>query len=660
MTRIGRLALGIDTGGTFTDAVLLDKHAGRVVVTAKALTTYGHLATGIAEAIGGLQPFEPDAIELVSLSTTLATNAIVEGRGRPSGLILIGYDEALVRNRGFIAELGTEDVAFVAGGHDADGNESAPLDERALRDAAHRFILDVDAFAISGYFSVRNPEHELRAKALVEALTGKPVTCGHELSSRLNSIKRATTAALNARLIPLLRDLMEAVQHSLAELGVHAPLMVVKGDGSLVAAEVALAKPVETILSGPAASAVGGHFLCGEDDVVVVDMGGTTTDIAVLADGQPSLNPEGASVGRWQTMVEAVDVRTVGLGGDSHVVVDREAKLSIGPRRVISLSRLAAEHPGILGVLRRQAEEKRLHLEAGVFLYPNGPVPAGLPSAFSALQDGPVSMQDLLEMSGFPYSVRQQVELLAARGIVTAAAFTPTDALHVTGELGLWSAEAARLGATILARRLGATPDRVAERVIAEVSERAAREVLAKSISDAIGPMYWPGDPVTEYIVTQAMDHHESDPVMSYRFSMRRPLVAIGAPVEAYFPAVAGHLHGRLVIPPHADVANAVGAVAGSIVQRVVLQIRPLEDLGFRFHDVDGVRDFAELADAVAAAEERGGALARERAIEAGASTVQVRVRRQDLVVAPADRVEEIFLGSTVYVTAIGRLASEG
>ncbi len=186
---------------------------------------------------------------------------------------------------------------------------------------------------MSSLFSVRNPSHERRIRSLIRELTGKPVTCGHELTSGLDAPRRALTAALNAQLTPQLRHLLEAVQAVLTEAGIAAPLMVVKGDGSLMAVEMALECPVETVLSGPAASVVGARFLTGCDDFVMSDMGGTTTDIAVVRGGHPVLSAEGASVGGWKTMVEAVDVRTFGLGGDSELAFDGRS-IIIGPRRV--------------------------------------------------------------------------------------------------------------------------------------------------------------------------------------------------------------------------------------------------------------------------------------------------------------------------------------
>ncbi len=334
------LSLGIDTGGTYTDAVLVNHDTGEVLAGAKALTTRHDLARGISgaiEAVFASQPardaaLTPSDVTLVALSTTLATNTLAEGQRGAVCLILIGYERELMAQWGFDRQMTTDDVVHIAGGHDERGGDVAPLDEAAARAAILARKDTVEAFAISGYFSVRNPAHELRVRALVAELTGLPVTCGHELTSKLNAVRRATTVALNAHLILPLAELIASVRTTLDAWAIAAPLMVVKGDGSLVQADWAMQRPIETILSGPAASAVGAWHLAGRRDVWAVDVGGTTTDIARLHDGAPILNPEGATVGGWQTMVEAVDVHTTGLGGDSYVRLDDELKLLIGPR----------------------------------------------------------------------------------------------------------------------------------------------------------------------------------------------------------------------------------------------------------------------------------------------------------------------------------------
>ena len=300
------LLLGVDTGGTYTDAVLIREE--RVIASAKALTTRQDLAIGVGGAVravldeAGVRPGE---IGLASLSTTLATNALVEGQGGRVALIHIGFGAGDLDRHGLSAALKGDPALLLAGGHSHAGGEAAPLDVAALEafletDGAH-----VSGFAVAAQFATRNPAHELEAARIIAARTGAPVTCSHELSARLNGPKRAVTAVLNARLIGMIDRLIGRAQDVLRELGIAAPMMVVRGDGALMSAAQARARPIETILSGPAASLVGARWLTGAEEALVSDIGGTTTDVAMLRGGRPAIDPAGARVGGFRTMVEA-------------------------------------------------------------------------------------------------------------------------------------------------------------------------------------------------------------------------------------------------------------------------------------------------------------------------------------------------------------------
>jgi N-methylhydantoinase A/oxoprolinase/acetone carboxylase beta subunit len=665
------IALGIDTGGTYTDAVLIDHTAGQVLCTAKALTTRRDLSIGIGEAIDAVfqQPDapEPADVDLAALSTTLATNAIVEGQGSPVCLILIGYDPELIRQYGFEDELVTDDVVYVNGGHDIHGDEAAPLDEAALHQAVLARQGQVEAFAVSGYFAVRNPAHEVRARELIEEATGLPVTCGHDLTTRLNSVRRATTVALNARLVPLLRELIDTLRQTLASRTITAPLMVVKGDGSLVRAEWALKRPIETILSGPAASAVGAWQLAQQGTAPIldgklwaVDVGGTTTDIAVLRKGRPTLSPEGAQVGRWRTMVEAVDVHTVGLGGDSHVRLTPDRRLVIGPRRVVPLSLLASQHPEVVEELHSQATVPPRDDVALQFLLarrqPNRPLDEEETVILSRLARGPVSLSALVRESRYGTIVLRRIERLVAERLVLQAGFTPTDALHALGRLDLWNAEAARLGAQVLAAFGRRSTDNLCHAVVEGVSRRAATALVSKVLSDEAHLPDWEGEPTATLLLERALyDGHGSD--LAYTMTLRQPVVAIGAPVEAYMPRVAEQLHTRLVIPTHAEVANAVGAVAGGVVQRQRVLITPLEDGDtLRLHLPDGLHDFRDLEEAVAYAREQMIPWIESLAREVGAAQVEVQMTRQDRdVLVKLGWGDRLYLGTELIFTAAGR-----
>ena len=661
------LALGVDTGGTYTDAALVTWPAADVVASAKALTTPADLAVGVSAAIrAALDGAPADAmqrIRIVGLSTTLATNAIVEGVGHPVCLILIGYDAELLRRFDFNKQLVTDDVVFIAGGHDGAGEQVTALDEEALIKAVRQRRASVDAFAVSGYFSVRNPAHENRARELIQDHGGDlPVTCAGELTGELDSIRRATTAALNARLIPLLSGLVTTVRSSLVDAGIMAPLMVVKGDGSMVSADFALERPVETILSGPAASVVGAWHLAGRRDAWVVDIGGTTTDIAVLRDGLPRLDPEGARVGGWRTMVETLHVHTVGLGGDSHVRVDERRRpaeaLQVGPRRVVPLSLLAQEQDGVVAELRRQ---RRAGVEEfpAEFILPLADGDARLSDQgrrlLQEIGTSPRSLTSMAEASHYGRLALSGLEELERRRLVVRSAFTPTDALHVLGRYQAHNGEAALLGAELLGPLIGLSALAFCQRVVDGVSRRIAVEVVAKSVSDEGATSGWEGDEGARALLARAFGEHPGTDLQT-RLELRQPLVLVGAPVAAYGPGVAERLHTELVVPPHAAVANAVGAVAGGVVQHLRVQVRPTAQDGI-FHVLlpDGLLAVRSLEAGIELARTRATSYLQDLLQRAGAAEVEVRVARNDCTTPVRGQPGVALIETELVFTAVGR-----
>ena len=347
------LLLGVDTGGTYTDAVLI-RDEEHVIASAKALTTRHDLAIGVGGAVRAvLEQAGVDAsdVSMASLSTTLATNALVEGQGGRVALIYIGFREKDLDGHGLKDALKGDPCIVLSGGHHHDGSEASPLDEMALIAFLEKNKSEVSGFAVASQFATRNPAHELRSLALVTQITGKPVSASHQLSAKLNGPKRALTAVLNARLIGLIDRLIGRAESVLKEIGITAPMMVVRGDGALISSNQARERPIETILSGPAASIVGARWMTGADHALVSDIGGTTTDIALLRDGRPAIDPGGARVGPYRTMVEAVAMRTHGLGGDSEVHFISEGLkggVTLGPRRLLPISLIAMDAPDVV------------------------------------------------------------------------------------------------------------------------------------------------------------------------------------------------------------------------------------------------------------------------------------------------------------------------
>jgi N-methylhydantoinase A/oxoprolinase/acetone carboxylase beta subunit len=662
------LWLGLDTGGTFTDAVVL-ADGREVVASAKALTTQWNLAVGIGEAIAKVLAALPagpatQAVQLVCVSTTLATNAVVENRFSPVCTLVIGFDDAMVERSG-LRRHGAGVVVRIRGGHGAAGDESEALDEEAVRAAVLEHSGRVEAFAVAASFSVRNPAHELRARELIRSLSAKPVTCAHELSSQLDAPRRALTAALNARLTPQIRHLIESLTEVLRAESIAAPLMIVKGDGSLMNAAIALEYPVETILSGPAASVVGASFLTGLRDFVVCDMGGTTTDIAIVTDGHPVISSEGALIAGWRTMVEAVDVRTCGLGGDSEVYFDRQTLLRVGPRKAMPLGLLATRFPGALLQLRAIAELERLPDHATQFALRNPDRDA--PTHLSALER---RVWDSLSLEPKPVgaivrngSGLDALRRLADAGLVTIAAFTPTDAMHVLGLQTHWRSDAGLLGARILATeerngralRAAAAPEVICARTFELVVRETARAVLAAVLAQDPGLESRAGlwGLLGDRLIAEVVAGRPFSSLVDARLALARPLVAIGAPVGAYYPEVARRLAAALTIPAHAAVCNAVGAVAGVVSQTVEVLVNQPSFQVFRVHDPAGSRDYTEAAPALADARRVSAELAVAAARRAGAAECQVAT-------TVTERLAQVGPGTDYLAEAVARSTATG
>ena len=665
------LVIGLDTGGTYTDAALLDTATGTVRATGKSLTTRDDLSIGVGGAIRRvLEDFDGSAadIGLVSLSTTLATNAVVEGVGGRVGLLMIGFDETSLQRADLARALGQDPVFFINGGHAADGAPQAQLDEAAIREAVNATEGEVSAYAVAGHFATRNSAHESRTRDLLRDLTGAPVTCSHELSSSLGGPRRALTAVLNARLINLLDRLVAATEGIMADEGLSCQLMVVKGDGSLLESGYARSRPVETVLSGPAASLAGAAFLAGTRTAMVADIGGTTTDIALLQNGAPRLKPDGALVGGWQTMVEAADIRTCGLGGDSEVTpVGRGTAggLTLGPRRAVPLSLLATQWPEVKDKLAEQlAVAVPMSTDARFVmpLMPNG-VPAWLTRsearlAAKAIEMGPSSVA---EIAGTQLALGA-VDRLIGRGLLTLATFTPTDALHVTGDFTSFDAEAAMLGAKLIARQktgigqpIAETPEELASRTLSELHRRTSLALMDAALAhDGAGEMQATNNPLLANLYRDGTTGKDS--LVKLSLELGTGLVALGASAATHYPHVARRMGVELTVPDHAEVAGAVGAAAGSVRQRVMISVTQPSEGRYRVHLPGGPRDLGVMDEALASAREVAGQLAEERARKAGAASVSIEIS-EDIKLVPLGGGKELFIEALVQATADGAAA---
>lgn len=640
-----KLVLGIDTGGTYTDGVLLDYDSREVLATHKSLTTKRDFAIGIEKVIEGILIEDPSEIRMVSVSTTLATNAIAEGKGKRVALLLIGYDPELIESFHMSARFATPNFYYFGGGHDLYGREKEELDLAGILDKVNQIKGKVDAIAVSSYFSPLNPDHENRVYEAVSRICSLPVVLGHQLSTRLGSVERATTAALNASLLAVLQDFVIAVRRAMENREIDAPLMMVRGDGTLMSDEFASRTPVETIHSGPAASAIGGRFLSSLDDALVLDVGGTTTDLALIDDGEVTVSEEGATVGDYETAVSAADLFSVALGGDSHIRVGRESRITLGPERVLPLSHLAADYPQIKS--RLQALSRRAWAEASpewleYWYLLREPENEGVMESAHArklvgfLRGGPKPVPEIAERLDVLHVAQIGADELWRQEILGKAGLTPTDLLHVDRRYAPWDAEAAELALQVFAAHLLKDPGEIRQQVWRQAVEMVVHAVVTFLTKQTLAPptavrREKEDDIGRWFFYNSIYDTHDH---LATRFQLRQPIVGIGAPAEFFLADVAAALHAELILPEHYAVANALGAVAGSIMVMEEVLVYPrldqsgLELLGYYVQTSEDRRDFdeEELTACLSYAKDLAHERALSAALRSGADSPEVVV----------------------------------
>ena len=334
------LRLGVDVGGTNTDAVVLDERAN-LLASFKAPTT-ADVMSGIRSALSGLVASHPEldlgSIHHAMLGTTACTNAILERRHlNQVGLIRVGAPATLAIKPfvGWPADLRGAIGGYyeiVQGGHEYDGREILPLDTRAIRAAAESFKGKVDALAVVSVFSPVDADHEHRtAEILRDVLGDLPITYSYEIGS-IGLLERENASILNAAVINTARAAAGGFEQALREHGIQAALFFSQNDGTLMALDYAVRYPILTVASGPANSIRGAAFLSGLQDGIVVDVGGTSTDVGILVRGFPRESAIAVDIGGVRTNFRMPDLISIALGGGTRIRQDGELRL--GPDSV--------------------------------------------------------------------------------------------------------------------------------------------------------------------------------------------------------------------------------------------------------------------------------------------------------------------------------------
>ena len=581
-----KLAIGIDTGGTCTDAVLYDFKSGRVLGRSKALTTYDDLTRGILAALDGLDPDLCRQAAVAGLSTTLATNACVEGKFRRTRLLLMGIDRRGIERFG--TDYGftdPDDIRYLPCRTTITGQVLEEPDWDFLRAHAADWFSDVESCAVCEIYGMRNGGVlERKAASILGAATGLPVVCASTLFGGLSSLERAASAVLNAGLLPVTRDFLAAVRRAFEMRGIDATLFIVRSDSSLMGLQYAAEHAVETLLSGPAASALGGSALTGQARAVIVDIGGTTTDVALIEDGKPLLSHDGIRVGKWKTLVSGLFSTSFALGGDSAVRWDKRNALSLGPDRIIPLCVLADAHPEIVPVLRAQVRDTPAHsIPLHEFLTLNRAdwetlsLSGTEQTLCQALEAGPLSLQQAANAIGADkYQLRTGT--LERAGVILRAGLTPTDVMHVKGDYTRFRRDASILAVRFAAASVGMEPEAFCDAVYEYIS-REVFYAVSQMLLEHASPHYrlhGLDDGMRELLRLQWENRVSGgSSLLHYAFRSPAALIGIGGPIHLFLPAAAQALGADCIIPDCAPVANAVGAVTGQMSAAATAEVRP-------------------------------------------------------------------------------------
>ncbi|CAK8720445.1 N-methylhydantoinase A/oxoprolinase/acetone carboxylase, beta subunit [Candidatus Electrothrix gigas] len=547
--------IGIDTGGTCTDGVLIDDATLEVVYSAKEPTTHHNLGIGVGRVLEKLLAADvvPEDIIGLSVSTTLATNAVVEDRGARVGLLVFGY----VRH----FKLPITANIFLKGGHKITGEEDEPLDIEGLVDSVHGLKNEVDSYAVCGGMSIKNPTHELVAEEAITMIDPKPVFCSHQVSENPGMRARAATACLHAKLMPLMISFLSSFKTSMLNAGLNCPITIICGNGKGIGLDTAVRRAAITMASGPAATA---RFGCtaGEPTALIVDVGGTTTDVCMIRDGQPVLSNEGCRIGQWQTHVDAIDMYTAAGGGDSHIICSSDHDCSLQQEdsceQHLQRPKIRLEATRVQPLcMTKDLPDPEQWLGCGLRNAVVLPVDELSDETvtedeilFCLREHGPANLETLTQQTGLSgILLEKRLERLAYLQQIKMAGFTPTDALHVLGKLDVGTKEQAEHGARALAASLDMSVEALCLQVVGE-----AEKTIEGIILDYLGHKVW------QHVETAPLLSRMENELFSLQAAVKVPIIGIGAAARCFLPAVAERLHTKVYFPEHYEVGNAIGA----------------------------------------------------------------------------------------------------
>ena len=458
----------------------------------------------------------------------------------------------------------------------------------------------------------------------------------NELTEGINIFARGATALLNARLLPVVGEFISAAEKAFRERGCKADIRIVRSDGCIMSDEYSLIRPVDTILSGPAASVLAGKAVTNSENYIIVDMGGTSTDISVVSGGKPVRDENGIRIGGWQTSVRGIKAVPFNLGGDSAIRLERNAKPALFPRRVKPLCAAASEWPEIIPELERIVNKKHFNpFPMHEFFYlAKDPEDLSLFSEeerklIEYVRSGPKSLESLGDKANIDIYALDS-ERLESEGIIMRCGLTPTDFMHIKGDFLRYDTRASVLAARYMLLNMRQEDTEENVRKLADTAYELVQFRMYQDIIDlTLRQMYpqefrdGPGAQVSLLISESWKNRNSgSSGILGEKFFSGYTLIGIGAPTHLFLPEAAKALNADYLLAENAEVANAIGALYAKVssTARVNITERYSPEVGGFFYIVHDPEGSYRI-------EEKGEALRRARKAAEKAAEKEARAR---------------------------------
>lgn len=556
--------LGIDTGGTYTDGVVICAHDRHIVAKAKVFTTHDELSDGIRRCIAEMKFDDVKKIREVHLSSTIAVNKILEGGAESIGLLQIGrsvegklpcryrYTVSLPQNcsKGFaeINECDTDEIRKTFF-----GNVKAVV----VTAAPSKYSTDTECYI------AQNLEEKLGMKC-----EGASCVCEHD-----DYYTKTVNAVFTVFLKPVVEKFINSIRTIVREYGIADNVFIVNALGKLISCDEATANPLETVFSGLAASVNGGTALTDEKDFLLIDMGGTSSEVTRITGGIFGEIKGTAKIDGYAVKEKTMNIKSYGVGGDSYIRITQCKDIQVGPYRAIPLCVAADKYPYLYDEIltyRKPANYEILtSQEINCYIGIKGAPLIGLNSMEALtvryLTDNPHNVFYIAEHFDTDVDALH-MDRLVKQNAVRLISLTPTDILHAEGRFNRWDSRISNAAVTRMADAIGADKEEFLE-IVNENIINALSKVCMQGIA-AFEDVEFDFDECSgaEFLLNSFFENRNR--LLKTEFSIDRPIVAVGAPAGAWMGRVADKMKTKAIIPEHGEVANAYGAAIAAHSQR--------------------------------------------------------------------------------------------